>query len=175
MTDMPRYNPAAAAQPPAQAPAAPPVMNTVFWLLIAAAVMSVVAAVFGLMNAGSDKARADVERLLTEQNAGEVTAEMLDVIIGISVATIIVTAVISVIAYVVLAIFLKKGMGWARIVAAVLAVLSLGNLVGMTMPGAIAAILQVLLGLVAVVLCFTGPGAAYFRARKDYKLATKAP
>ncbi|MFC8303168.1 hypothetical protein ACFUCV_05720 [Specibacter sp. NPDC057265] len=174
MTEMPRYSPAASDQTQGKAPTAPPVMNTVFWLLVAAAVMSVVSAIFSVMHAGSDKARAEMERQLVAQNVGDVTAEMLDVIISISITTVIAVTVISVIAYVVLAIFLKKGMGWARIVAAVLAVLSLGNLVGMTMPGAIAAIAQILLGVVAVVLCFTGAGAAYFRARKNYKLANKA-
>lgn len=173
MTDMPRYSPAAADQPLAQEPVAPPVMNIVFWLFVGAGIMSVLFAAFSVMYAMSDQARTDMENALAAQNVGEITGDMLEVIIAISVTTAIVIGVISAIAYVVTAIFLKKGRGWARIVAVVLVVLSLGSLVGMVMPGAIAAILQTVLGIAALVLCFTGAGAAYFRARKDYKLATK--
>lgn len=172
MTDMPRYNPGTPDYQPVQAPVAPPVMNIVFWLMIAAGLMSVVSAVFGVMNANSDTVRAQVEAELAKQGA-PVTPEMLDTVMAFSLATVIGTAVVSVIAYVVLAIFVKKGMGWARIVAAVLAVLSLGQFIGLAMPGGIATTLQILLGLAAVALCFTGAGAAFFRARRDFKLATK--
>lgn len=175
MTDMPRYNPETPDHQQVQAPVAPvapPVMNTVFWMLIAAGVLSLVSAVFGVVNAGSEKVRAQVESELAKQGTA-VTAEMLDTVMAISLVTVVITAVVSIIAYVLLAFFVKKGMGWARIVAAVLAVLSLGQLIGLAMPGGIATILQVLLGLVAVVLCFTGPGAAFFRARRDFKLASK--
>ena len=173
MTDMPRYNPGTPDYQPVQAPVAPPVMNIVFWLMLAAGLMSVVAAMFGVMNANSDTVRAQVEASSCRPRAPAVTPDMLDTVMAFSMATVIGTAVVSVIAYVVLAIFVKKGMGWARIVAAVLAVLSLGQFVGLTMPGGIATTLQILLGLAAVALCFTGAGAAFFRARRDFKLATK--
>ncbi|WP_269937019.1 hypothetical protein [Arthrobacter sp. HY1533] len=172
MTDMPRYNPGTPDYQPVQAPVAPPVMNIVFWLMLAAGLMSVVAAVFGVMNANSSTVRAQVEAELAKRGT-PVTPEMLDTVMAFSLATVIGTAVVSVIAYVVLAIFVKKGMGWARIVAAVLAVLSLGQFIGLAMPGGIATTLQILLGLAAVALCFTGAGAAFFRARRDFKLATK--
>lgn len=172
MTDMPRYTPETPDYQQVQAPVAPPVMNIVFWLMLAAGLMSVIAAMFGVMNANSDTVRAQVQEQLSAQGTA-VTPDMLDTIMAISMATVIGTAVVSVIAYVVLAIFVKKGMGWARIVAAVLAVLSLGQFVGMTMPGGIATTLQILLGLAAVALCFTGAGAAFFRARRDFKLANK--
>lgn len=172
MTDMPRYTPETPDYQQIQAPVAPPVMNIVFWLMLAAGLMSVVGAVFGVINANSDTVRAQVESELAKRGT-PVTPEMLDTVMTISLVTVILTAVVSVIAYVVLAIFVKKGMGWARIVAAVLAVISLGQFVGMTMPGGIATTLQILLGLAAVALCFTGPGAAFFRARRDFKLASK--
>jgi asparagine N-glycosylation enzyme membrane subunit Stt3 len=99
---------------------------------------------------------------------------MIDTISVVAVGTIIVMAVVSVILYVLIGLFIKRGMGWARIVGAVLAVVSLSQLIALTMPGGIATILQVLLGLAAMVLCFTGPAAAYFKERKNFKLAQKA-
>lgn len=173
MTQMPRYENGNEFNAAGQAPPVPSIMNTVAYLLLGAALMCAIAAVFGVINTGKPETRALIQEQLAAQKVGEMSPEMLDSVIMISMVTIIAVAVVSVIAYVLLAYFLRKGMGWARIVAGVLAVISLTQLVGVSMPSGIFVILQVLLGLGAVALCFTGKGAEYFRARQQWKLANR--
>ncbi|WP_425862362.1 hypothetical protein [Arthrobacter sp. TWP1-1] len=173
MSEMPRYNPGPSEFSPVQAPAAPPIMNTVFFMLVGAAVLQVIATIFAVLQMQSDDFRTQLKDQLESQGLPDAGGNILDNAIMASTGTAIVMAVVAVILYVLIGLFLKKGMGWARIVGAVLAVVSLSQLMSLTMPGGIATILQILLGIGAMVLCFTGPGAAYFAAKKSYKLATK--
>lgn len=173
MSEMPRYNPAPNDFSQAVAPVAPPIMNTVFFMLIGAAVLQIIATIFAVLQMQSDDFRATLNDQLQTQNLPSVDANMVDTAIMVSTGTAIVMGVVAVILYVLIGLFLKKGMGWARIVGAVLAVVSLSQLISLSMPGGIATILQILLGIGAMVLCFTGAGAAYFTAKKNYKLTTK--
>ncbi len=174
MTEMPRYNPESATLPPTrQAPTAPPIMNTIFFLLLGAALLQIIATIVGVNATNSGSYREEALKQLEAQNVTNITPEMLDNIMLVTVGTLIVMAVVSVIVYVLLALFLKMGMGWARIAAAVLAVLSLSLLIGLQMPSGLLTIVQILLGIAAAVLCFTGAAAVYFREKKDYKLANK--
>ncbi|MGP9501838.1 hypothetical protein ACT3TS_06450 [Specibacter sp. AOP5-B1-6] len=179
MSDMPRYNPEPAefsqgqGQGQIQAPVRPSIMNTIFFMLIGAAVLQIIATIFGVLNMQSDESRTELVEKLEAQGAQNFDANMIDTTILVSTGTAIVMAVVSVILYVLIGLFIKMGMGWARIVGVVLAVASLSLLWGLTMPGGIATILQVLLGIGAMVLCFTGPAAVYFKEKKNFKLATK--
>lgn len=181
MSEMPRYNPEPAefsqgqgqGQGQIQAPVRPPIMNTIFFMLIGAAVLQIIATIFGAMNMQSPEFRTQLEDQLQSQGAQNFDANMIDTAIVASTGTLIVMAVVAVILYVLIGLFIKMGMGWARIVGVVLAVVSLYMLWGMTMPGGIATILQILLGIGAMVLCFTGPAAVYFKEKKSFKLATK--
>ncbi|PYI39670.1 hypothetical protein CVS30_03105 [Arthrobacter psychrolactophilus] len=173
MSEMPRYNPAPNDLPLGQAPVAPPIMNTVFFMLIGAAVLHVIASIFGIMYANSAQFREDAMKTFQDAKMTVIDESMVDTTVMVTVGTLIVMTVIAVILYVLIGLFLKKGMGWARIVGAILAVVSLYQLVGLTMPGGIATILQVLLGIGAMILCFTGAGAKYFAEKKSFKLANK--
>lgn len=173
MTEMPRYNQVPEAFEAAPAPTAPPVMNTIFFMLLGAAVLQVMAAVLGVFEASSAAFRTRFIEQMEAQKIQNVTADMVDVAVLVSIGTIIAMAVVSVVLYVLIGLFLRKGMGWARITGAVLAVVSLSQLLGMTMPGGVAVILQVMLGIGAMVLCFTGPAAAFFTEKKNFKLANK--
>ncbi|MHA7305518.1 hypothetical protein ACX80E_09775 [Arthrobacter sp. TMN-49] len=173
MSELPRYTPEPEAFVPAQAPTVPPIMNTIFFMLLGAAVLHIVATIFSVMSVTSPTFRADIERQFQAQNVPGITPEMIDTTVMFTLLTSLALGLVGVIVYVVIGLFIKMGMGWARIVGVVLAALSLGQFVGLTMPGGIATILQVLLGIVAMVLCFTGPGAAFFTEKKNYKLASK--
>ncbi|MFQ4147346.1 hypothetical protein AAGW05_01390 [Arthrobacter sp. LAPM80] len=173
MSEMPRYTPGPAAYEPPQVPVAPPVMNTIFYLLLGAAFFGIIAAIFGVIDASSGKTRDMVEQQLANQKVSGVTPALIDTIMTFSLVTAIGVAVVAVGCYVVLGIFIRKGMGWARTVGLVLAIVSISRLFGMTMPGGIATIVQVLLGIAAIFLCFTGPAGAFFKARKDFRLASK--
>lgn len=173
MSEMPRYNPAPEAFVPAQEPTAPPIMNTIFFMLLGAAVLHIVATILGIMNVTSDSFRTQIEQQLRSQNVPGLTPEMIDTTIMFALTTSIVIGIVAVVAYVVIGLFIKQGMGWARMVGGVLAIVSLTQLLGLSLPSGILTILQVLLGMAAVVLCFTGPAGAFFAAKKNYKLANK--
>ncbi|WP_449373351.1 hypothetical protein [Arthrobacter psychrolactophilus] len=173
MSEMPRYNPAPTDLPYSKAPVAPPIMNTVFFMLIGAAVLHVIATIFGIVYANSAQFREDALKTFQDAKMADIDESMIDATVMVTVGTLIVTAVLAVVLYVLIGLFLKKGMGWARIVGTVLAVVSLSQLMSLTMPGGIATILQVLLGIGAMILCFTGAGAKYFAEKKSFKLANK--
>ncbi|MHA7269788.1 hypothetical protein [Arthrobacter sp. HLT1-20] len=173
MTEMPRYNPAPDSFTPAPAPTAPPIMNTIFFMLLGAAALHVVATIFGVIKVFSSSFRTQVEQQLRSQNIPGLTPEMIDTTIMFALTTSIVIGVAAVVAYVVIGLFLKQGRGWARMVGGVLAIVSLTQLNGLSLPSGIATILQVLLGMAAMVLCFTGPAGAFFTAKRNYKLANK--
>lgn len=177
MTEMPRYNPESESHRQTgasnAAPTAPPIMNTIYFMLLGAAVLQVVSAVFGLLNAGSEAFRTQITDQLNAQNTPGITPEVIDVTVAFAVGGIIVVSVLAVIGYIVIGLFVKKGMGWARIVGAILAVVALSQLIGLTMPGGIVTILQMLLGLAAMVLCFIQPAAGFFTARKNFRMASK--
>ncbi len=174
---MPRYNagPDPYQRPDASmvAPTPPPIMNTIYYMLLAAAVLQVIAAIFGIMHTSSSEFRTQTAEQLHNQNASGITPEMIDVSVGILIGTIVVMSVLAVVGYVIIGLFIRKGMGWARIVGAILAVVWLVQLTALTMPGGIATILQILLGLAAMVLCFIQPAAAFFTARKNFRRANK--
>lgn len=148
-------------------------MNTIFYMLLAAAALQVIAGIFGIMHTSSSDFRAQTTEQLKSQNATGITPEMIDVSVVIVIGTIAVMSVLAVIGYVVIGLFIRKGMGWARILGAILAVVWLIQLTGLTMPGGIATILQILLGLTAMALCFMQPAAGFFTARKNFRLANK--
>ena len=178
MTEMPRYNPGADPyQKPAAAmvsPTAPPIMNTIYFMLLGAAVLQVISTIFGVSQSGSQNLRRQITEQMEAQNVPGMTPDMVDMTVAISLGAVVVTALMSVAAYIVIGLFIKKGMGWARIVGTVLAAVSAFQLIGLSMPGGIATILQVLLGAAAIVMCYIAPAASFFTERKNFRLARKA-
>ena len=173
MSEMPYYNPGAAAYQPAQAPVAPPIMNTIFFMLLSAAVLQILATILGAMTVNSENFRNQITSEIEGQNVKGVTAQVIDTTVLFALVGVIVVGVVAVIAYVIFGLFIKRGLGWARIVGLVLAIASLSQLFNMTMPAGIVTILQVLLGIGAIVLCFTGPAAVFFTEKKNFRLANK--
>ena len=156
-----------------QAPVAPPVMNTIFLMLIGAAVAQIIAAILGVLHAGSDAYREETITKLEATGAKDVTTDMLEMMSVATVGTTIVVAVAAVILYVLIALFLKKGMGWARLAGTGLALISFSRYMGVSTPGDVATLLQIILGVAAMVLCFMGPAAVFFNEKKKYKLARR--
>ncbi|MBD8045104.1 hypothetical protein H9638_14925 [Arthrobacter sp. Sa2BUA2] len=153
-----------------QAPSAPPApvrpqqVDLGFWLLIAAAVLSVISIPVGMAWLNSSGYKESMV------GAG-ISAEQLDALIAATVVTTLFFAVISVAISVLVALFIRKGHNWARIVATVFAALSLFNLTGLAAGGlmAITTGLGVLLPVTAVVLLWMKPATEYFQAAKAYR------
>ena len=173
MNKMPRDNRIANNGMAGQAPVAPPVMSTIFWLLMGAAVAQIIAAIFGVLHASSDSNREDAIQQLAAQNVKDVDADMLEMMSVATVGTITVMAVAAVLLYVLIGLFLKKGMGWARLAGTGLALISFSRYMGVNTPGGMATLLQIVLGVAAIVLCFMGPAAMFFKEKRAHKLARR--
>ncbi|MFZ3453706.1 hypothetical protein [Arthrobacter sp. 7Tela_A1] len=160
------YNAYSSGQTPAAppAPVRPKQVDLGFWLLIAAAALSVISIPVGLAWLNSTDYQDQV------LGTG-ITQSDLDAIISITIVTTIFFAVISIAISLLVALFIRKGHNWARIVATVFAVLGLINLTGAGAGGlvAVTTILGVLLPVAAVILLWMKPSTEFFNASKAYR------
>ncbi|WP_431278735.1 hypothetical protein [Leifsonia poae] len=164
--------PAYAATPaaPVAAPAGPPsLVNTAFWLYIAAAALSVISGIVTIISVSSTRASI-IEQLKNTDGVktnGLSFEQLADAsIAGVTVLSII-TLIFWAVVFVLFAFFMRRGANWARIVLTVITVLSLVNIPWGFFAGA----LQVIAAIVATVLIWLKPSSAYFAAVK----ASKAP
>jgi hypothetical protein len=151
------------------APVRPKQVEISFWLLIVSLLISVVSVPLTIAAFNSPESRAATEAELQRQNVAGLT---VDDAIAATVAFLVVTAVISVAITLLVAIFIRKGYNWARIVLTVFAVLSLLSLLvpSTATPLGIAGMVLV---LAAAVLLYVSPAPAYFAAMKQYRQAKK--
>ncbi|MCQ9163266.1 hypothetical protein [Arthrobacter sp. STN4] len=171
---MPSYNPEWSKQPAVAAPVKPKQVGWAFQLILAAALLQVVAAIFGIVYATSDSFRATAHAAIEKQHLPNTTGrDLVSVTVATTIGFLIVSAVVAVVVYIIIALFINKGAGWARITGLVLAVVSLSQLFGLHMPAGIFSILQVLAGIAAIVLCFIKPGSLFFTDMKNFKQANK--
>jgi len=171
---MPSYNPEWSAQPAAVLPQRPQQIQWAFLLILAAAALQVLSAIFTAVYMSSDAFRETVVAQVAAQNVEANGQDLVGIAVAVALGTTIVMAVVAVIIYVAIAFLIKSGRGWARIVGAVLAAISITHLFGMSMPAGIFTVLQVAAGIVAVIFCFIAPGSKYFTDMKNFRLANKA-
>lgn len=176
MTDapMPSYNPASQGPQAAAGPVQPKQIRWSYLLILTAALLQVVAAVFTLMYQTSPAFKASVEATLATQNVPASVQNPVDFAVSTALGFTLGGTILGVISYVVLGLFIKKGAGWARMIAAILTVISLGEVKTLMLPGSIFTILQIAAGVAAMLLCFIKPGSAYFVAMKNHRAALKA-
>lgn len=170
---MPSYSPGASEQIKLAKPERPQPMQVVFWLLLAAAACHIIAMLFSAVYILSDKFRESTAADIAKSNFPANGQDQVQLNIIGTLVILIVVAVVAVALYVLIGLFIRKGAGWARIVGTILAALSLGQLMGLTMPAGIFSILQVIAGLVAITFCYIAPGSTYFKEMKDYRVAHK--
>ncbi|MCC9198466.1 hypothetical protein QNO08_02565 [Arthrobacter sp. zg-Y820] len=156
------------APPPASIPARPKQVDISFWLLIASLVLSIISVPFGIAALNSPEARATAQRQLEAQGA----AVDLDAAIAAGTILVVVIAVISAVVTLLVAIFIRKGYNWARIVLTVFAVISLLNFTDLSAANLVA-IVSTLLTIAATVLLYLNPAPAYFNQMKQYRLSKK--
>lgn len=164
------YNAYAGNQPAAAppAPVRPKQVDLGFWLLIAAAVVSVISIPVTISWMNSDGFRD----MLAETSTVAISASEMDAIIAISATTTVFFAVISLAVALLVALFIRKGHNWARIVATVFAALGLLGLTNLAMAGGLMVlltVLSVLLPIVAVVMLWMKPSTEYFNGAKAYR------
>lgn len=154
--------------PPAASPVRPKQVEISFWLLIVALVLSLVTIPIGIAAINSPENRAIME----DQLASQGTAVDLDAAIAVGTGFLVIVGVLSAAVTILVAIFIRKGYNWARIVLTVFAVLSLLNLVDLSAAN-LTAVASTLLVIAATVLLYLKPAPEYFTGMKQYRLSRK--
>jgi hypothetical protein len=143
-----------------QAPAGvPQLVNTSFWLIVAAGAVWVISMLVSLGTLDSPAVRD----LFEQQMATSGTKVDFDSIKGFLIGTIVVFAVISAGLYALVAINVRKGKNWARILGTVFAALSVFNIFPLSL-----ATLAALLGIAAIVLLYLPAASPYFQKRRPF-------
>ena len=171
MSGMPSYNPGAEEPFSGAKPVVPQTVQRGVWLILAAAVMHVIASIFGIINAASPATKATIEEQL--RGKSNLPANAVDVAQTTAIVAGVVVAVITLVIYVLIAMLIRRGMNWARITGLVFAVLSLSSLLHLTFPAGIFSILQVLLGIAGIILCYMGASKVFFADSKNFRKAAK--
>jgi hypothetical protein len=159
----PQYGQSPYAQYPSELPQAagpvPQLVNTSFWLIVAAGAVWVISMLLSLGTLDTPAVRD----LFEQQMATSGTQVDFDSLKGFLVGTIVVFAVISAGLYALVAFNVRKGKNWARILGTVFAALSLLNIVPFSL-----ATLAALLGIAAIVLLYLPATAPYFQKRQSF-------
>lgn len=138
----------------------PQLVNISFWMLIASGAIFVISVLLGLGDLDNPVFRQQFERQV-EGSGAEVSYNDIK---GILIGTIVVFGIIGAALYLLVAIFVRKGKNWARILGTVFAALSVFGLFG---PPTIAT-LGTALGIAAIVLLYLPGAAPYFRPRQPF-------
>ncbi|MFF2245448.1 hypothetical protein ACFVTM_14840 [Arthrobacter sp. NPDC058130] len=159
----PAYGQSPYAQYPSQQPqapgAVPQLVNTSFWLIIAAGALWVVSMLVSLGTLDTPAVRDMFE----QQMASSGTSVNFESIRGVLIGTIVVFAVISAGLYALVAFNVRKGKNWARILGTVFAALSVFNIVPLSL-----ATLAALVGIAAIILLYLPATSPYFQKRQSF-------
>ncbi|GAA2055588.1 MULTISPECIES: hypothetical protein [Leifsonia] len=159
----PSYPAASSPAPAGGAPVAPPQqVNIAFWLYIVGAALSLISLIISLATIGSLK--GDLQRQLAAQGQ-QISDSALNATVTASVTVAIVFGILYIAAYVLFAVFMRRGANWARIVLLIVTVLSLFGILGGFGLGAA----RVVVGVIATILIFLKPANEYFSAVKASK------
>jgi hypothetical protein len=134
----------------------PPRVNAAFWLYIAGAVLSLIALIVSVATIGS------VTASLQQQNGGRLSGSAASAAVGAGVTIAVVFGILYIAAYVIFAVFMRRGANWARIVLLVVTVLSVFGVLGGYGLGAA----RLIVGVIATILIFTKPANDYFRSSR---------
>lgn len=160
----PSYPASSSPAPAASGPVTPPQqVNIAFWLYIVGAALSLISLIVSLVTIGSLK--DTLQRQLAAQGQ-QISDSALSGAVAVSVTIAIVFGILYIAAYVLFAVFMRRGANWARIVLLVVTVLSLfGILEGFGLGAA-----RLVVGVIATILIFLKPANEYFREVKARKL-----
>lgn len=130
-------------------------VNTAFWLYIASAALSLVLLIIALATVGTVTAQV-------QQSTG---GKLSGAAVGASITVSVIFGILYIAAYVVFAVFMRRGANWARIVLLIVTVLSLFGILGGYGVGAVRAVL----GVIATILIFIKPASEYFRSGRTVR------
>lgn len=152
------YNPYPPGQP--QSPeAVPRLVNTAFWLIVGSGALWLLTVLLSIGLLDTPAIREQFEEQIAASGA-EVDYNSIK---GILVGTIVVFAAIGAGLYALVALNIRKGKNWARILGTVFAALSILSLVPLG-PGTLSA----LAGIAGIVLLYLPDAAPYFQKRQQF-------
>jgi hypothetical protein len=138
----------------------PQMVNIGFWLIVGAAAVWLISIVISIAAIGDPATRAMFEDQMAASGAGDMDFEDVQgVFVGIMVAVGIIGAAL----YALVALNVRKGRNWARILGTVLAAISIFMLVPLSL-----ATLAALLGIAGIVLLYLPASAPYFRKAQPF-------
>ncbi|MBT2585516.1 hypothetical protein [Arthrobacter sp. ISL-95] len=138
----------------------PQMVNIGFWLIVGAAAVWLISIIISIAAIGDPATRAMFEDQMAAGGAGDVRFEDVQgVFVGIMVAVGIIGAGL----YALVALNVRKGRNWARILGTVLAAISIFMLVPLSL-----ATLAALLGIAGIVLLYLPASAPYFRKAQPF-------
>lgn len=134
--------------------AAPPLVNTSFWLLIGACLLWVGSVFLSIGSIDDPAMRSQFDARLATSGADVDFEALKSVIVGM----VVLIAAIGVSTYALVAFNVRKGRNWARILGTILAAFSLLGVLEMGLGT-----LSILAGVAAMVLLYLPTSAPYFR------------
>ena len=137
----------------------PKLVKTAFWLIVASGAVWIISMLIALGMIDSPEMRTEFE---TQMAAAGADIRFED-IRGVLVGTIVVFAVISAGLYALVALNVRKGKNWARILGTVFAAVSITSVY----PPSLAT-LAVLLGIAGIVLLYLPAASPYFTKRQPF-------
>ncbi len=138
----------------------PQMVNIAFWLIVGAAAIWLISIIISIAAINDPATRAMFEDQMAASGAGDMRFEDLQgVFVGIMVAVGIIGAGL----YALVALNVRKGRNWARILGTVLAAISIFMLVPLSL-----ATLAALLGIAGIVLLYLPASAPYFRKAQPF-------
>ncbi|MET3947272.1 hypothetical protein ABIB49_001974 [Arthrobacter sp. UYCu512] len=140
-------------------PAMPQLVNTAFWLIVASGAVWIISLLLAVGTLDTAGTRAMFEQQMSASGA-DIRFEDLR---GALVGSIVVFAVISAGLYALVALNVRKGKNWARILGTVFAALSLFSLFPLSIGT-----LAVLLGIAGIVMLYLPATAPYFSKQQPF-------
>ncbi len=141
----------------------PQLVNISFWLLIASGVVFVISLLMGIGMLDDPQIRNAFDEAM--RSSGGTGAEFaFDDFKGVLAGSLVVLAIIGAGLYALVALFVRKGKNWARILGTVFAALSVFLLFGVPGLGT----LGTLAGIAAIVLLYLPASAPYFRKQQAF-------
>lgn len=132
-------------------------------LLVLAAAVQVIASVMAGIYAASPERLVAIQAQIDSMTGTVPSAESMR---NMGVITVVMAGLATVCAYLLFAFFLHKGRSWARMATGILVVLTLTQLVGISFPTGLTTVAQIVLGGLAVGMCYLPEPNNFFAAVK---------
>lgn len=153
---------------PPEKPEEPRTIRWAFWLILSGCAFGLIASLQTFLVIDIDELYREALNQAPASTRNILSQESPDALRNIFIASTVLTFVITVTLYILVAVFVKKGHQWARVLGTVLAAISVTGFGS----SVILDLLSILCGVVAMVLCWLPDSSAFFarmKLHRDYQ------